>query len=70
MSILVIAEHDGQTIKDATLSTLAAAQKIGGDICVLVAGSGCDAAAQAAALIGGVKEISMAVYASLDNAMA
>ena len=38
MSVLVIAEHDNQSIKPATLNTIAAAQKIGGDIHVLVSG--------------------------------
>ena len=38
MAILVIAEHDNRTLKKATLNALAAAQKIGGDIDVLVAG--------------------------------
>ena len=43
MSILVIAEHDNSENKSATLVTIAAAQAIGGDIDVLVAGSGVDA---------------------------
>ena len=38
MSVLVIAEHDNATLKGATLNTIAAAQKIGGDITVLVGG--------------------------------
>ena len=46
MTILVIAEHDHQSLKAATLNTVAAARKIGGDIHVLVAGTGCQAAAQ------------------------
>ena len=49
MTILVIAEHDHQSLKAATLNTVAAAQKIGGEIHVLVAGSNCSAAAQEAA---------------------
>ena len=32
MTVLVVAEHDNQTIKKATLNTVAAAQKLGGDI--------------------------------------
>jgi electron transfer flavoprotein alpha subunit len=60
MSILVIAEHDGQSIKQATLHALGAAAKIGGDVAVLVAGSGCAAAAQAAAAISGVKKVLVA----------
>jgi electron transfer flavoprotein alpha subunit len=41
MTILVIAEHDQQSLKAATLNTVTAARKIGGDIHVLVAGSNC-----------------------------
>ena len=40
MSILVLAEHDNKTVKKATLNAVAAAQKLGGDIHVLVAGQG------------------------------
>ena len=57
MSVLVIAEHDNQSVKSATLNTVAAAAKIGGDIVVLVAGSNCGAAAKAAAAIAGVKKV-------------
>ena len=49
MAILVIAEHDNATLKGATLNTITAATKIGGDVEVLVAGAGCGAAAEAAA---------------------
>src|SRR2546427_3004043 len=54
MTILVIAEHDGSALKTATLNTIAAAQKIGGDIHVLVAGHNAAAAAKAAAQVAGV----------------
>ena len=57
MSVLVIAEHDNQSVKSATLNTVAAAAKIGGDIVVLVAGSNCGAAAKAAAAIAGVGRV-------------
>src|SRR5437773_71770 len=57
MSVLVIAEHDGHSVKSATLNTVAAAAKIGGDIVVLVAGSNCSAAAKAAAAVAGVKKV-------------
>ena len=60
MSVLVIAEHDNQSIKPATLNTIAAAQKIGGDIHVLVAGAGCAAAAEAAAKVAGVGKVKVA----------
>jgi electron transfer flavoprotein alpha subunit len=56
VSVLVIAEHDNASLRPATLNTVAAAAKIGGDIAVLVAGAGCEAAAKAAAAIPGVKK--------------
>ena len=60
MPILVIAEHDHTSLKAATLNTVAAARKIGGDIHVLVAGAGCQAAAQAAAQLQGVAKVKVA----------
>ena len=60
MSILVIAEHDHAALKAATLNTVAAAAKLGGDIHVLVAGANCAAAAQAAAALAGVARVKLA----------
>jgi electron transfer flavoprotein alpha subunit len=60
MSILVIAEHDNFALKAATLNTVAAAAKIGGEVHALVAGSGCAAAAQAAAQLAGVAKVKLA----------
>ena len=60
MTILVIAEHDQQSLKAATLNTVAAAQKIGGEIHVLVAGANCSAAAQQAAGLQGVAKVKVA----------
>ena len=60
MTILVIAEHDNAALKAATLNTVAAAQKIGGEIHVLVAGAGCAAAAQQAAGLQGVAKVKVA----------
>ncbi|MDH4189816.1 MAG: FAD-binding protein [Betaproteobacteria bacterium] len=57
MTILVIAEHDHATLKKATLNTIAAAQRIGGEIHVLVAGANAGAAAQAAAKAAGVAKV-------------
>jgi len=57
MTILVIAEHDHHSIKAATLNTVAAACRIGGDIHVLVAGAGCAAAAAQAAALQGVSKV-------------
>ncbi|MCY1262284.1 Electron transfer flavoprotein subunit alpha [compost metagenome] len=63
MAILVVAEHTNAALAAATLNTVTAAQKIGGDIHVLVAGAGAGAAAEAAAKIAGVSKVLVA-----DNA--
>src|SRR4026208_1668445 len=60
MSVLVVAEHDNKTLKKATLNTVAAAQKLGGEIHVLVAGHQAGDAAKAAAQIPGVKKVLLA----------
>ena len=57
MAILVLAEHDNKSVKKATLNTVAAAQKLGGDIHVLVAGHNAAAAAGEAAKVAGVKKV-------------
>jgi electron transfer flavoprotein alpha subunit len=60
MVILVIAEHDNAALKAATLNTVTAAAKLGGEVCVLVAGQGCGAVAQEAAGIAGVARVLVA----------
>ena len=60
MSILVIAEHDNNELKVATLNTVAAASEIGGDIEILIAGNECEDVANQAAQIPGVKKILLA----------
>ncbi len=70
MSILVVAEHDNAELKPATLSTVAAAAAIGGDIDVLVAGSGCGAVAEAAAKMAGVGKVLLADNAAYEHQMA
>ncbi len=60
MPSLVLAEHDNATLKTATLNTVGAARRIGGDIAVLVAGRGCRAIAEAAARIEGVARVLLA----------
>ncbi|MEI6802883.1 MAG: electron transfer flavoprotein subunit alpha/FixB family protein [Burkholderiales bacterium] len=57
MTSLVIAEHDNASIKGATLNTVTAALQCGGDVHVLVAGSGAAAAAAQAAQIAGVAKV-------------
>src|ERR1700757_1002841 len=70
MTNLVIAEHDNASIKAATLNTIAAAQKIGGDIHVLVAGHNAQAAADAAANIAGVSKVFLADAPQLEVGLA
>lgn len=70
MAILVIAEHDNASLKAATLNTISAAQEIGGDIDVLVAGSACSAVADAAAKVAGVSKVLLADNAAYANQLA
>ena len=70
MTILVLAEHDNKSVRKATLNTVAAAQKIGGGIHVLVAGHDCAAAAKAAAQIAGVAKVLHADAPQLDDEIA
>jgi len=60
MSVLVLAEHDNSSLRPATLNTVAAASKIGGDVVVLVGGADCAGASRAAAAITGVKKVLVA----------
>ncbi len=60
MGILVVAEHDNAELKVATLVAVAAAQAIGGEIDILVAGSECDGVAQAASSIVGINKVYLA----------
>ena len=57
MAVLVLAEHDNKSVRKATLNTVAAAQKLGGDIHLLVAGHNAAAAAGEAAKVAGVKKV-------------
>ncbi|MGL1833799.1 electron transfer flavoprotein subunit alpha/FixB family protein [Rhodocyclaceae bacterium SMB388] len=70
MTILVIAEHDNQSIKASTLNTVTAAAALGGDIHVLVAGSGCASVGQAAAAIAGVTTVKVADAAHYEQQLA
>ncbi len=69
MSVLVYAEHDNASLKDATLAVVTAAAKLG-DVHVLVAGNGCDAVAQAAAKVAGVAKVLVANDAAYANQLA
>ncbi|MBV8458665.1 MAG: FAD-binding protein [Acetobacteraceae bacterium] len=60
MSSLIIAEHDNSSLKPATLCTVTAAAKLGGDIHVLLAGDRCSAVAERAANVQGVSKVRVA----------
>ncbi|MBY6264432.1 electron transfer flavoprotein subunit alpha/FixB family protein [Azospirillum sp. 412522] len=70
MTILILAEHDNASLKTATLSVIAAARKIGGQIHVLVAGQGARAAAEDAAKAEGVAKVLLAEDAIYAHALA
>ncbi|SAK88814.1 electron transfer flavoprotein subunit alpha/beta [Caballeronia catudaia] len=70
MTILIIAEHDCESVDAATLKTIGAAQKIGTDIDVLIAGHGAQRAADAAAKIAGVSKVLLADAPQLEAGLA
>ena len=70
MAILVYAEHDNKELEKATLNTITAAQKIGGDVVVLVAGAGCQAVADQASQVAGVSKVLLADNAVYANQLA
>ena len=70
MTVLLIAEHDGVSLKDATAKALTAAAQIGGDVHVLVAGSSVGAIAAEAATLSGVAKVLTAEAAHLDHQLA
>jgi electron transfer flavoprotein alpha subunit len=69
MTVLVLVEHDGSSIKDATLATVTAAAKLG-EVHALVAGSNVDGAAQAAAKIARVEKVLVADASHLGHELA
>jgi len=70
MKTLIVAEHDNKTLKAATLNAVAAAQQLGGDVDVLVVGSGCEGAANAAAAVTGVGSVLCADNAAYEHQLA
>ena len=70
MSILVITEHDNSVLRPVTLSVVTAAIEIGGEIDLLVAGSGCQTVADEAAKIPGVARVRLADNPAYENALA
>ncbi|WP_394730200.1 electron transfer flavoprotein subunit alpha/FixB family protein [Altererythrobacter sp. GH1-8] len=69
MKTLVWVEHDNSEMKDATLSVVTAASKLG-DVDLLVAGSGCAGVADQAAKVAGVGAVHLADDAAYANALA
>ena len=70
MSTLVVAEHDNGSLKGATLNTVAAAQALGGDIDILIAGANCGGAAAQAAAVPGVGKVLVADNAVYEHQLA
>jgi electron transfer flavoprotein alpha subunit len=70
MAILLLAEHDNGSLSDQTGKALTAAAQIGSEIHVLVAGSGAQAAADAAAKLSGISKVLLADDSSLANSLA
>jgi electron transfer flavoprotein alpha subunit len=70
MSILVYAEHDNSTLKAETLKTVAAAQAIGDDITLLVAGFNCQNVVDSASKVNGVSKVLVADNAAYEHQLA
>ena len=69
MSVLVLAEHDNHALKPATLNTVTCALALGEPV-LLVAGSNCRAAAEAAAKVPGVAKVLLADAPSYEHPVA
>ncbi len=70
MAILLLADHDNASVSDQTAKALSAASQMGGDVHVLVAGSGAKAAADEAAKLAGVAKVLLADGADYANGLA
>jgi len=70
MAVLVIADHDGQALRDTTHKTVAAATKLSGEIDILVLGQGAKGVADAAAKISGVRKVRLAESEALGHMIA
>ena len=70
MAVLVVAAHDNAALKEATAKVLSAAQALGGEIDILVAGENCAGVADAAAKFAGVRKVLLADAATLAKQMA
>ena len=70
MATLIVAEHDNSELKAATLNTVTAAQSIGGDMTIVVAGTGCGSVADQAAKVPGVSKVLVADASEYEYALA
>lgn len=70
MSILILAEHDNETIRPATLNVVTAGAQLGADVHLLVAGKGCDAVSASASSIAGVAKVLVADDAAFEHEIA
>jgi len=70
MTVLVYSDHDNAALGASTLNTITAAGELGGDVHVLVAGSGCAAVADEAAKVAGVAKVILVDDAAYENALA
>jgi electron transfer flavoprotein alpha subunit len=70
MATLLLAEHDNKSLKDSTNKALSAARQMGGEVHVLVAGSGAKAVADAAAKLDGVTKVLLADAPAYEHALA
>ncbi len=69
MSILIVAEHDNSELKAATLHVVTAATQLGDDLHLLVAGSGCQSVADAAAAIPGISKVLLTDAAEYEHVL-
>jgi electron transfer flavoprotein alpha subunit len=70
MAVLLVADHNNNALGASTAKAMAAAKAIGGDVHVLVAGTGCGAAAEAAAKLDGAAKVLVADAPHLANQLA
>jgi electron transfer flavoprotein alpha subunit len=70
MSVLLLADHDNKTLGSSTLKAISAAVQLGGDVHILIAGSGCGSVAEQAAKLDGAAKVLLADAPQLANALA
>ena len=70
MAVLLVAEHDNKSLAPATAKALAAAEKFGGEVDILVAGEDCGGVAEAASKLAGVRKVLLADAPQLNQRLA